>query len=260
LKMPIYPFAVGSLFDPIVEAWNGGVGVSAEFWSGRRARPLREFIPVPQAHLRAMLRGWFTAEALGLLEVDGAVVRTVRDPSGLTPRRVAFPAPTLTQVSLEDDGHLDRPAVLLESIALAYLELIRTASLGSLDAYAALRDHGMSEPGHSSAVLRYDRPNPVLQAWIQTGEVAGSDELGGRVAPVLAEASTPAERAARLVERFRSIQRDIDKRLATYNEESRLRPARLSEPPQWPGISDEMWVALEALSRAVDRAQSRQGQ
>ena len=67
-----HPFLFKSLLDPISQRWaqvKGSPNLRGYFWSKRRARVLGEFIPAPQEHIIAFIRGWFTGRLLGLIEV-----------------------------------------------------------------------------------------------------------------------------------------------------------------------------------------------
>ena len=248
LASPIYPWLIPSLMMPIAEEWNEGNPAHSVFWNLRRARPVREFIPAPQAHIRAMLRGWFTAEALGLLTFEGQRARIVHDADGDSPRIVGFPSPTLEPA--EDDLEWDRVVTLLESLALVMPEVARTTSLDPFRPYVALRDLGMSEPTQDR-VLAYRSLNPVLRAWIATGEVASGAVTGATPLPELAVLAGPEERRTALIDRFEGLRADLDRRYTEYLRRTREKESLLSDAPLWPGLRMELDVALLALVRAL---------
>lgn len=248
LSNPIYPWVVPSLMMPIVEEWNSGDSGTANFWTLRRARPVREFIPAPQPHIRAMLRGWFTGEALGLLTIDDGRVRIVHGAAGDSPRSVPFPHPTLEPA---EEGHdLDRVVTLLESLALVMPEVGRTNSITPFRPYTALRDLGMSDPT-KDRVLAYRTVNPILKAWIETGQVASQAVTGAKPVDGLDGLPDPAQRRAALIAHFEGIRSDLDQQYREYLRVTREKPSRLSDAPLWPGLRREIDVALHALVRAL---------
>lgn len=250
LKSPVYPWVVPSLMIPIAQEWNEGNTQNPVFWSLRRARPVREFIPAPQAHIRAMLRGWFTAEALGLLTLNGARTSIVHSPAGESPRTVSFPHPPLE--SAHDDDGWDRVVTLLESLATVMPEVGRTQQLTPFRPYIALRDLGMSDP-EKGAVLKYIGVNPVLRSWIETGHVASEDVTGATPPRELALLSTPTERIDALVARFDGLRADLERDHREYLRQTRESRSLLSEPPLWPGLYAEISIALLSLIRALKR-------
>lgn len=251
LKKPIYPYVVSSLMNPIVMAWNRGSVSRTSFWSLRRSRPLREFIPAPQAHIRAMLRGWFTADALGLLRMDGHRVAVVVDAAGASPRFVDFPFPPLEPSTAPDHEDWDRPMYVLESLATAMLEVSRTHRLDPFLPYIALRDLGVSDPTQEQ-ILKYRRVNPVLQAWLETGQVPSFIDTGAEATGALSRLPDAEARVVAMLARFKDMQSDLERRTSAYLEDVKNQPTTLSEPPLWPGLRDEIFVALEALIRALD--------
>ena len=250
LKSPVYPWVVPSLMIPIAQEWNEGNTQNPVFWSLRRARPVREFIPAPQAHIRAMLRGWFTAEALGLLAVNGTRTSIVHSPAGESPKKVSFPYPPLEPA--QDDDGWDRVVTLLESLATVMPEVGRTQQLTPFRPYIALRDLGMSDP-EKGAVLKYSVINPVLRAWIEEGHVASEEVTGATPIPELAGLAAPTERIDALIARFEGLRRDLERDHKEYLRATRENRSLLSEPPLWPGLYGEISIALQSLVRALQR-------
>jgi hypothetical protein len=248
LSSPIYPWVVPSLMMPIVEEWNGGDSGSANFWTLRRARPVREFIPAPQPHIRAMLRGWFTGEALGLITIEGGKVRIVHDADGDSPRFVPFPYPTLELP--EDRNGLDMVVTLLESLALVMPEVARTNNITPFRPYNALRNLGMSVP-RSGKVLAYESLNPILRAWIETGQVASRTVTGAKAVDGLDVLPDAAQRRQAVIDRFEAIRADLNQQYREYLRVTREKPRLLSDAPLWPGLKGEIDVALYALIRTL---------
>lgn len=254
LTRPIYPWVVPSLMMPIVEEWNGGNTDNTNFWSLRRARPAREFIPAPQAHIRAMLRGWFTAEALGLLTFDDARTRIVHGADGDSPRVVSFPHPLLEPA--EDGDRWDRVVTVLESLSLVMPEVSRTTSIDPFKPYTALRDLGKSDPTQER-VLAYRTVNPVLRRWVETGEVASHEITGATPVDGLASLLDAGQRRTALIERLEALRRDLAREHREYLRATREKASKLSEAPLWPGLVTELHVALLGLVRALGADRGR---
>jgi hypothetical protein len=254
LKSPVYPWVVPSLMIPIAQEWNEGNTQNPVFWSLRRARPVREFIPAPQAHIRAMLRGWFTAEALGLLSFNGTRTSIVHSPAGDSPKKVSFPHPPLEPA--QDDDGWDRVVTLLESLATVMPEVARTQQLTPFRPYNALRDLGMSDP-EKGAVLKYSTLNPVLRVWIEEGRVESQEVTGSAPLPELARLTTATERMDALVARFEGLRVDLERDHKEYLRATRENRSLLSEPPLWPGLYGEISIALQSLVRAIRRHAAR---
>lgn len=252
LDMPVSPLVVKSLMDPISNAWTqaktSGVARGG-FWTNRRGRTLTEFVPVPQEHFHAMLRGWFTGKLLGLIRGDlGKRVEIVRDVNDASPRWVSFPDVTLT-TPLE---MRDQLPTILESLPLAYAAVGTVSSLDPLDAYCALRDLGRSASSDQGALLTYTSVNPVLKHWLATGEVPNADRLRGFSGPRgEISGATEAERREK-VNRFLKDQYDSYERAdVEYQREAMRDPSVLGKAPIWPSISEEIKRALEDIRTVI---------
>ncbi len=256
LRLPVSPLVVSSLMRPIGEEWSAAradAGRRTSFWQHRRARPLREFIPAPQRHLRCMLRGWFTGRMLGLIAADQAPFTIVLDPQGTQPRLVNFPAEFLSSAA---GGVKDQVALVLESMSLAMVEVGRVSSVRPLEAYRALRDYGMSDP-RSNDILDYPTLNPLLTDWLMTGNVAGSTAVpqGITVHPRLTGSDEESRRDS-LRQLLDAVAKDYADSFAKYLEDVRENRRRLGMTPYWPGIHDEIQVAITGLRRAVERVEA----
>ena len=255
LRLPVSPLVVSSLMRPIGEEWSAAradAGRRTSFWQHRRARPLREFVPVPQRHLRCMLRGWFMGRMLGLIGADQMPYTIVLDPQGTQPRVVNFPAEFLSSAA---GGVKDQVALTLEAMSLAMVEVGRVSSVRPLEAYRALRDYGMSDP-RSNDILDYPTLNPLLHAWLATGDVPGSVAVpqGVSVHPRLVGDDEDARRDA-LRQLLDAVAKDYADSYAKYLEDVRENRRRLGMTPYWPGIHDEIQVAVAGLRRAVERVE-----
>ncbi len=198
LQAPVSPYVIESLLEPISSAWSAASPshVSRDaFWTHRRARSLIESIPLPQEHLIASVRGFFTARMLGLLDMTGTAV-TIRTPAGGV---AAFPDPMLRPFT----NSRDLLPALLESLPLAMVEVQRIGTVEPLAAYAALRDYGwQTSELKASQILDYEHPATVLARWIDTGE---SDGLTPVLAP-LRNLSTAEERRGAALEFIRKTE------------------------------------------------------
>jgi hypothetical protein len=255
LSAPVSPIVIDSLMSPIGEAWSrarsstGGQGEML-FWELRRTRPLREFIPVPQRHLRCMIRGWFTGRILGLIDTSQMPYRIVDDLLGVNARMVQFPQRFLTSTT---PNTRDQLPFALESMPLAMVEANRSSSTSALEPYTALRDLGMTDP-NGTDILAYPRLHPALRGWIETGAIPGADRVAG-VGPLHSElqaATDPTSRRAAFAALLKEVMGEYEKAYKEYLDDVQRDRRRLSVPPLWPGLHDEIQVALDAMVRASE--------
>lgn len=245
LKAPVYPIAVKSLLGPISEDWAvaamSNVGMNA-FWNRRRARRMDEFIPAPYETIAAMTRGWFTGRILGVVEVDSQsglaqIGRLHREPA-------EFPHPRLDQ----SPDKRDALPLILEALALAYVEVSRRGDLSPLEAYCELRDLGRS--GEASGVLDYgygNTANPLLTAWIMEGELPADVQIG----KCNVSGATPVERREALLNELHKVSETYRDHLEQLQREWNANPYKVGQPPYWPGMHGHIATALETLQKAV---------
>lgn len=241
------PLVFASVMDPIVAGWNSAKQqptARAGFWDNRRARPLEQFAPASREVLLAMARGWFTALMLGRL--DREELRITRNG-----KVVDFPRMLLRDPSTERD----RLPTLLESLGLAYAEVVNHKDLGYLEAYIELRDLGLS-PGlanHRSAGL-YENLNPHLARWVQTGDLGHTIAKSTleQFAGASLEAATPKERQACAHDVLVRVHMDYSERLDSYRARASRDPSNLGpNHPLWPGMWSLLERALVDLKGAV---------
>jgi hypothetical protein len=253
---PVLPETIDSLMSPIGEEWVRAQKPAAhvQFWRLRRTRPLREFVPVPQRHLRCMIRGWFTGRMLGLIDTSSMPYSIVQDLLSVNARYVRFPSRFLSgkPTSLRDEL-----AYTLEALPLAMVEVNRSTTLSPLEPFVALRSLGMSDP-ESNDVLAYARPHPAISGWIESGTVPGADRVPGTgsVHPALQQATDPNSRREALSGLLATVMDEYRDSYAAYLNDVQRDRKELSEGPLWPGIHDEIQVALEGLQQALS-AQSQ---
>jgi hypothetical protein len=252
LDSPVSPLVIKSLMQPISNSWTQArtSGVArGSFWTYRRARTLKEFIPVPQEHLRAMVRGWFTAKLLNLVfESENETISIVHEVGSRSQKVVKFPEHFLSTSNIKKD----QLPLVLESLPLAYAAVGTAGNLDSLLPYIALRDLGMEKPGALQGVYTYSLCNPILAKWIDEGEVPNSGQILGYkgVRPEISGSSRD-ERVANLVE-FLNKQRDeYLKSYDDYLHKVSTDPSLMSRSPYWPELKDDIVASLLELETAV---------
>ena len=187
---PYLPIVFDSLNKPIRDEWSKAVaqGTTGHFWEWRRARPLRQFLPISKRHLAAFMQGWVVGRITGHIQLDdakngsGAKVVRVFDPRDNT--WVDFPSNLLgvnglgisKQATGADESAWNVPAALLESLPLAMAHC-QGLDLSPIKPYMAVIQIGLTlkvkpvdafEPvGAPENVL-----NP-LDEWFTTGGVTG---------------------------------------------------------------------------------------
>ena len=252
LDSPVSPLVIKSLMQPIYNSWtqarNNGVA-RGSFWTYRRARTLKEFIPVPQEHLRAMVRGWFTAKLLNLVfKSNDEIISIVHDVGSRSLKVVKFPEQFLSTSNIKKD---ELPLVL-ESLTLAYAAVGTAGNLDSLLPYIALRDLGMEKPGALQGVYTYSLCNPVLAGWIDDGEIVNAKQIPGYKG-VRQEivGSTRDKRVANLTTFLRTQREEYLKSYEDYLHEVSINPALMSRSPYWPELKDDIVASLMELETAV---------
>ena len=248
LAAPQSVLALKSLLGPIAEDWGKqqGIGPVAlqQFWEHRRARPLQRFVPCPQAHLRGMVRGWFTARILGLLDPSGAggeilIARDDRSP-------VAFPNPSLSPTHRDD-----RLGPVLEALGLAYVEVAQRGSLESLDAYVRLLELGTSGDG---GILHYESLNARLANWIESGR-PDPYALTGMAPSSLAglpPAATSQDRAGAVASVLEDTRSRYESDYAELERGWDRSPGKLSRAPLWSGLWPLIGEELQRLRQVVE--------
>lgn len=245
LAAPQSVLAMKSLLAPIAEDWgrqqgNGPVAMQ-QFWKHRRARPLQRFVPVPQAHLRCLVRGWFTAGMLGLLDTSAAdgTILIARD-NGRDP--VRFPNPALSPISRRD-----RLGPVLEALGLAYVEVAKRRSLEPLEAYVQLRNLGTSA---DRGILHYDGVNRRLAQWIETGR-PDPHALGDMNPRHLSDAANTENRVAELAGAIHELDSGYRTEYDDLANQWDQASGKLSTAPLWTGLWPLIGEELQKLHRAV---------
>lgn len=240
LPAPHSPLVIRSLMEPISQAWapiaaNGSEAAIAisNFWFYRRTRPLMEFIPAPRPHIYAMIRGWYVGQLLGLIDKTRSnTAISVIDPRDENLHRYAFPYPTLSP------SNNDNLASLLESLALAYVQVGVDDSIDALYPYVLLRRFGTS--AHGRSLLNWGKLNELCLTWLRDGSVPGS-QVERMLTPEVADQSMSMDQRRVAVVKFLTKERgDFASDYKKWRQDVDARPAELGQPPLWPS----MWSGI----------------
>jgi hypothetical protein len=252
LDSPVSPLVIKSLMQPISNSWtqarSSGVARGG-FWTYRRARTLKEFVPVPQEHLRAMIRGWFTAKLLNLVTTSSdETISIVHEVGTRSQKIVKFPEKLLSASNVKKD---ELPMVL-EALPLAYAAVGTAGNLDSLAPYIALRDLGMESSGELQSIYSYSQCNPVLATWIDTGTIANSSSIpwwSGVRQEI--SGSDSNERIAKLTQFLDAQIVEYEKLYDDYLHKVSMNPALLSRTPFWPELKSDIEASLIEIRDAA---------
>lgn len=278
-----HPFLFQSLLEPIGQRWgteNQTAAQRGQFWTKRRARLLGEFIPAPQEHIIAMIRGWFTGRILGLIDVprngQNKAIK-IAQPWSLENAPANFPYPLLTTPT--DNYAGDELFAVLESLSLAYVMVGQQNNLVPLRPYIVLRDLGTMRDG-SERILHYDSANPIIKNWISTGQVTAEFgenkvkneqtmrinldcKINERLASVSGPEHNPDERKTALVDLLSDVLRSYGEDGEAYWDSVSLNRSALSHPPYWPAIRntsdtpDIIVRSIESLLSGIQQVKTR---
>lgn len=250
LAAPVSVLVAESLLRPIAERWYqcDTPDLRTDFWRRRRARPLDEFIPAPQALIRCMTRGWYTGRMLGRITADGESYAIFSAERG---GPVGFPRSFLSDARA--NGEQDAVALALEALALAYVEVCRTGTLDSLIPYVELRELGRSVAG--GALYTYGELTTALSDWVHSGNVI--DVIDGAGALVARhdsghDTSTVEGRLEHIIAICRSTldyyADDFSRHLRSFEVDQH----KLSRAPHWTGLWERhMAPALNDIIEAA---------
>ena len=240
LAAPVSLLVVESLLRPIAERWFQCDTATRRqnFWTRRRAQPLSSFVPAPQALLRCMVRGWFTGRMLG----------RIRDAGGMHEIHVSRTKATMPFAANflsvpRASGEQDVLPLVLESLALAYVDVCRTGTLEPLLPYIELRELGTAVP--NGPLHTYDSLAPALADWVQTGTVGPVLDAGGALLERFDSqhsADTEIGRLRRIADVCRSTLQSYGARYREHLQRCEASPDVLSSAPHWIGL----WGAAHA--------------
>ena len=271
------PVLVNSLMKPIGKNWSEVQSSAAQkisFWSFRRARLFPESIPAPQGHIVAMIRGWFTAHAFGLLEVPAngdKPIRIAHWSANLPP--AVFPYPMLSTASDNVESGRTESSLfsVLESLGLAMVTVCEQSNVSAMSAYIALRDFGLSVPQVDEApILGYDRTNPLIREWIRGGEVKTLSRterqlrqgLDSKMLSGLLGHATQEDRAAALKRHFGELREWALNQEAAFLEVVATQKPQLNSNDKWrilltsSDAANFMVRALGALEESIEKWQA----
>ena len=183
-----------------------------------------------------MCRGWFTGASLGIID-RSAPIRIGR-PHDAT---AEFPRVFLSRSGDDRDGL----ALVLESLALAYVQVSQSGNLRSLDAYCALRDLGRYRMD-DDRLLEYPSLGHVIEEWSRTGVAPGA------IVESFYTADTELARLMALRDGLAASQSSYTQTYGVLLDQWRRYPSKLGEPPLWPGIRSQINTALDQLVSAID--------
>lgn len=257
LSGPYPVFAISSLLMPIAQAWHALSDEDrSDFWDKRRARPLNEFIPAPQEHILCMLRGWFIGRCLGLVaksahtEEGGTFYVAPRGKNpGLT--NMELPKKFLSR----SQAWGDEPALALESLGLAYMQVGVENTFEPLAGYINLLELGRSGSGaEENELTDYRELADFVTTWINDGVITLESEFKPSEPPVLTEdlifGSTSEDRQRVLRETLQAIRKEYELAFGRYKEQVAVSMNALSLPPYWPSM---YWLIDTALDQLIEK-------
>jgi len=152
LGFPVNPMAIDSIMQPVAAAWssqNKTPESRAAFWRWIRARLLSEAVPMDRIAFNRMIRGWYVAQALGLLTVasDGQLGPkvTITDRGGA---KLDFPHPLLYLGVPTSDELL---VAVVESSIIVQAICSSSNSLAPLRPYQRLIQLGGTSQGYDGS-------------------------------------------------------------------------------------------------------------
>jgi hypothetical protein len=134
LKYPVHPSVINSFTQPLAQAVGSDSSdlLKSNFWLWRRARNLKEFIPLPDVLRLAAIRGFAVSRILGTMTAEPKGQNQISTSAGIA----NFPKYLLT----ETDKNNILP-VLLEAMILTFAD-VPAKGKSAFDAYRALIEYG----------------------------------------------------------------------------------------------------------------------
>jgi hypothetical protein len=233
----LHPAAFDSITAPIADAWREALRTNnlENFWRWRRARPLAEAVPIPRDTLRALIRGWLTANALTLLDFDSdRTVVTLQTASGSveSPPLLVSPGPNMYEVL----------GSLVETLSVA---LPTAANSKRFDEYLGIYERliGMGTSAQAGrAPGEYLSVNKVITNWADSGRPwTGYPD-------VRSDLSERSERIDYLSTLYATAADQYRKLAIDAHERGHITPTFA-----WLGLISTIEDALADLSDAIDR-------
>lgn len=244
LEMPSHPVVYQSLMEPIARAWaKVGTTGGETFWRWCRTRTITEAVPLPSLVRKAMIRGWFTAKLLGLVDCT--------DPQ--KPYRIlladgkvsTFPFPLVgRRVGRRDT--LSPLLAVLESFGMALVQYSTSADASQLEPYRRLLQLGLSDV--SAFELVYDHLSLELEDWVTSGS---HDRT---LVPSVVSGGSEHDRIDHLLEVLHSS-------ASSYREiaDAELTESGFFDLPRVYELAGEAADCLETMAHAAAREQGNSG-
>jgi len=168
LGYPVNPIAIDSIMQPVASAWSSQNRTPASrdaFWKWIRARLLPEAVPMDRKALDRMLRGWYVAQALGLISVEtNAQLGPKVTITGRSGTKLTFPHPLLYSGVPSSNELL---AAVVESSIIVQALCSAAGSLEPLKPYQRLIELGGMSVGAGGQDTGL---SPDIQCLLATGE------------------------------------------------------------------------------------------
>lgn len=241
LEGALHPAVFRSLIDPIADGYANSVRTARvrDFWKWRRSRPLGQAIPLPTPMVRALVRGWFIARFLGLLDVarvnGTTLVRLEKGRGG----------PVVESPPLISNPGASRPRQLgafLETLILAIpysADQARTEEM--LAVYEELIELGRVAGTTGAEVGEFRELSPVLEEWVSSGTAYGLEAGVDQV-----DFDEPAKRATALAELVARLDEDYGRHADEERAEGRIGPEN-----SWLGAAGLIHEELHRMAGAL---------
>lgn len=258
VKSGMQPMVFSSLIRPIADSWlSSSINPNSQngFWSGRRARPLADAIPLPPEIRLSTIVGWFIAvffeqRTEEIVDVNKGSKIQVWDPQF---GWLQFPYPLLPK-SHHDEYWL--PSVL-KSLSLAIVEAGVQSNERPLLPYRRLKNLGREVTADSSiGIDRWDgiALSTMVKDWLQNGTLPSD-------APAPVQLNEQVDRAQG--DRFGALLSRVQRNLNSYRdywEELRAKdsvdPRGWIKTPEIYEIRGDVDQALQLLSEYIERLAS----
>ena len=248
LNSAVHPAAITSLMSPIAQKWEE-TGARQAFWMRRRARSLKEFVPVHPQVLRSMIRGWITGRMLDLIPnpspEDGFSIRTEQ---GLA----SFPWPTVKGFIPTTGSPVSWLPALLESIPLAFaLFATKPTELDAYDELYLLGQTDRSGAETGTPTRDYQYPGIEISEFIENGAAQNTEPvvLEERFAPREANISSPVEdRKQRLLIYLGEFQRNLQEKT-----DIDVNRSNIWQVPDGIGIFEEVIACAQEMINTINR-------
>ena len=155
----------------------------------------------------------------------------------------------------------DEPALALESLGLAYVQVGVENTFEALAGYINLLELGRSGSGaEESELTDYRELADFVTRWINSGDITLESEFKPSEPPVLTEDlltdSSPQDRQRVLKETLQAIREQYEIAFGEYKELVAGSSNALSLPPYWPSM---YWLIDTALGQLIEKLAASPG-